>query len=170
MQEVDMAVEDDDDDLLEAFRKQLSETTPFIQVVLNGHFDVERQLDEFVDQIFLYPKHLENARLGFFQKVHIARAYAPPESDDRPEWRLMLELNSLRNKIAHRNTRKSTFFDVSGLLRIMNEIGSEESKEKRKGIAAEDAVVHAAAICSGYLIYLKEGLMRAQGFEVEEDD
>src|ERR1700710_2631703 len=114
LQEVDMAVEDDDDDFIEKFRKQLSETDPFIQLVLNGHFDVEQQLDEFVDQIFFHPQYLEKGRLRFFHKVHIAQAYTQI-SHDRPEWRLMLELNSLRNKIAHRSTRKSTFFDISDL-------------------------------------------------------
>src|SRR5882757_1836067 len=100
--------DDDDDDFIPKFRQQLLETSEFVRVLLNGHFDVERQLDEFLEQIFLHPKHLESARLTFFQKTNIARAYAPPKSDDRPEWRLMLELNALRNKMAHRSTKVGT--------------------------------------------------------------
>jgi hypothetical protein len=154
---------------IENFRKELSQTSEFIQVVLNGHFDVERHLDEFVDQIFYHPGYLEKARLTFFQKVHVAQAYTEL-SHDRPEWRLMLELNALRNKIAHRSTRRRTMFSTSQLTRIMDEVSTEKAKTERLGISASDVVVFAALTCSGYLVVLTDQLKKAQGFDVEEDD
>ena len=106
--------QEDRDEFIEAFRKQLGHVDKFIQLVLNSHLEVEGHLDEFVDRIFFHPEHLEDARLSFPQKVHIARSYTT-DSNNAAEWRVMLALHAMRNKIAHRRRNKVLKINIGDL-------------------------------------------------------
>jgi hypothetical protein len=97
--------EDESRNFIKSFHKDLLHVDDFVQVVLNGHLEVEGHLDDVIDLLFFHSSYIEEAGLGFYHKVHIARA-SFELGHSRPEWRLMLELNKLRNKVAHRSARK----------------------------------------------------------------
>jgi hypothetical protein len=79
--------EDESENFIEGFRKDLLYVDDFVQAVLNGHLKVESELDDIIDLIFLSRASCESGHA-------------------RPEWALMLALNSLRNKLAHRSIEK----------------------------------------------------------------
>ena len=150
------------------FRAQLEKTDPFIQTVLNAHLDVEAHLDEFLDEVFFHPEDVERAQLGFYQKIYVARAFVEL-GRDRPEWLVMLELNAIRNKIAHRSNRVGMTVELKKLRGKLQQFGTDMFKDDIKKSNATDLVVNAALVCSGYLIHLTDELKRLQGKEVADD-
>jgi hypothetical protein len=61
-------------EFIEKFRKDLSHADAFVQVVINGHLEVESHLDDVIDLLFFHPAYIEQSGVGFYQKVQIARA------------------------------------------------------------------------------------------------
>jgi hypothetical protein len=59
--------------------------------------------------------------LSFYQKVYVARASCE-SGHARPEWALMLALNSLRTKLAHRSIRKELEINLSNFSSILREL------------------------------------------------
>jgi hypothetical protein len=153
------------DDFLDHYRKVLGEVDEFVQLVLNGHLSVEVGLDAFLEQVCFHASHLELAGLSFYQKVHIARAWAERD-DDRGEWRVMLALNSLRNKMAHRSTRKNSEVRIDAIRNAVREAGSKKASEEISGMDDRAVVVYAAALCGAYLLVLRN--QRIHGWKVDE--
>lgn len=160
--------DDDADQFIKEFRKHLSHTSEFIQTLLNAHLEVEGDLDTFLDQVFLNPEYLEKARLTFYQKVQLCRAYSDV-NHHADDWLLMGALNALRNKIAHRSRRKMLKLDLREL-RGLVEGRSERLRADMQGASNAEVVVHAAALCCGFLSFLLDNLKRAQGFEAEGEE
>lgn len=158
-----------DDEFFLKFRAQLEKTDPFIQTVLNAHLDVEGHLDEFLDEVFFHPEDVERARLGFHQKIYIARAFVEL-GRDRPEWLVILELNAVRNKIAHRSNRVGMTIKLQKLRDTLQRFGTDAFKGDIKKAIAADLVANAALVCSGYLLHLTDELKRLQGEEVSDDE
>jgi hypothetical protein len=158
--------EEKKDKFIQNFREHLGDVNGLLQVFLNGHLEVEGDLDSFLNEMFFRPEYLEDARLSFAQKVQIARAYTP-EDHSRPEWELMLRLNKIRNDIAHRSRHKPLKIEIERL---------REATAKtylRKDVVANldplDVVVRAVAMCCGFLGVMTDLLKKAQGKPVEED-
>jgi hypothetical protein len=151
------------------FRAQLEKTDPFIQTVLNAHLDVEAHLEEFLDEIFFHPEDVERARLRVYQKICIARAFVEL-GRDRPEWLVMLELNTIRNKVAHRSNRVGMTIELRKLRDTLQQFGSDVFKDDIKKASPTDLVVNAALVCSGYLLHLIDELKRLQGKEVSDEE
>jgi hypothetical protein len=161
-------VDDDADQFIKKFRKHLGHTSEFIQTLLNAHLEVEGDLDTFLDQVFLNPEYLEKARLSFYQKVQLCRAYSNV-NHDAADWKLMDGLNALRNKVAHRSRHKVLKLDLRELRGLIEE-RSERLRSEMQGASNIEVVVHAAALCSGFLSFLLDNLKRAQGLEVDDDE
>ena len=112
--------------------------------------------------------YLDEAQLTFYQKVCITRAYAPT-SHDRYEWGMMIFINTMRNKIAHRSRHKNLQFNVSQLRKTMRET-SENLNAELASVSDKEVLVYAAAVCSGFLLILEEQLARHKGIEMDDCD
>ena len=84
----------------ERFRRLLPALVNLELVVLKGHLLIEEQLQEFLRATSRYPKSLDDARLNFMQTVHLVRALGGLPHHDI--WTLVVDLNKLRNRLAHR--------------------------------------------------------------------
>jgi hypothetical protein len=85
----------------------------------------------------------------------------------RPEWKLMHELNKIRNDIAHRSRHKPLKIEIEKLRKAT--IGMSRKKKEVEHLDIEKLVVHAALTCCGFLAVLTDELKKAQGKEVEDD-
>jgi hypothetical protein len=148
------------DEFIEEYKTQLASIDTSVQLILGSHFDVEKHLDDFLDEVFFHPIYIENAGLGFRAKTYIARACSDL-GHERPEWRLMLALNSLRNKVAHRSTRKELKVSLGEFRKGLIELKLIGVEVERLG--HHDLIVHAAAVCSGYLINMRDQWRELQG-------
>jgi hypothetical protein len=160
--------EEKSDAFIEKLRAHLGHVNEFVQLVLNSHLEVEGDLDKLVDRIFFHPEHLEDARLSFPQKVHIARSYTT-ESHNAKEWSVMLALHAMRNRIAHRSRNKVLKVNVTPLREVTSKAFPSNMRLTIKRLGGTDVVVYAAALCCGFLVVLEEELAKAQGEEIEED-
>ena len=97
----------EEDDFINRFSEELHHASDFITVALNAHLEIERSLDGYINRIFEHTMYLDEAQLTFYQKVCITRAYAPT-SHDRYEWGMMIFINTMRNKIAHRSRHRKS--------------------------------------------------------------
>src|ERR1035438_7523659 len=69
-------------------------------LVLKGHLMIEEQIDLFFEALSRHPKSLKEARLNFMQKVHLVQAVGG--FTNGAEWRFVVDLNTLRNRLVHR--------------------------------------------------------------------
>jgi hypothetical protein len=158
--------EDESKNFIEGFRKDLLYVDDFVQVVVNGHLKVESHLDDLIDLIFFQPAYIEKAHLSFYQKVHVARASCEL-GHARPEWALMLALNSLRNKLAHRSMRKELEINLSNFSSLPREMNPNGFKVE--DLNGHDLIVHVVAMCSGYLLILRDEHRELRGLEPLDD-
>jgi hypothetical protein len=114
-----------------------------------------------------YALTVERAQLRFYQKIYIARAFVEL-GRDRPEWLVMLELNVIRNKIAHRSNRVGMTVKFGKLRDKLQQFGTDTDEIKKAN--PTDLVVNAALVCSGYLLHLTDELKRLKGEEVSDDE
>lgn len=68
-------------------------------IILKGHLLVEEMLLELATLALAHPKHL--AKLSFHQLACLVRALVAEKPDDKC-WELILQINSLRNRLAHK--------------------------------------------------------------------
>jgi len=68
---------------------------------INHHLQIEEELEDLICSQLRDPKKYDLERLGFAQKVALARALAGPQTDDHL-WEILLKFNETRNAIAHR--------------------------------------------------------------------
>jgi transcriptional regulator with XRE-family HTH domain len=71
-----MAKDPMDDKYVQQFKKHLEQVDAFTLVVLKSHLIMESAIDNVIRLIFLHPNIIFDARMNFFQKVKIVRAYA----------------------------------------------------------------------------------------------
>jgi hypothetical protein len=69
-------------------------------VVLKGYLLIEDALESIISSFVLHREIVEEAKLSFFQKVHLARSISVSEYNNEM-WEIAGKLNSLRNEIAH---------------------------------------------------------------------
>jgi|SRR5258708_606039 len=85
---------------MKEFRGHLRQVDEVAQVVLKGHLIIESVLENIITLGLYYPQYLQDARLSFYQKVHIAKALCL-RKNTVATWKLILAVNELRNAIAH---------------------------------------------------------------------
>jgi hypothetical protein len=103
--------------------------------------------------------------LSFYQKVYVARGSCEL-GHERPEWALMLALNSVRNKLAHRSIRKELGINISNFRNLLREMNS---KYKIDDLNGHDLIVYAVATCCGYPLILRDRLRESRGLEPLDD-
>jgi hypothetical protein len=159
----------DPDEFFASHRSTLGRTNPFIQSVLNAHLDIEAHLGEFLELFVFHPAELEYAGLRYINKVYLARAF-DQFGRDRPDWRAMIELNAIRNKIVHRKYREGLTVKLTKLRDILREYGTDEFKVAVRTCGPTDLIVNASLICTGYLAHLIDDVKEMKGREVSDDE
>ncbi|MDX0753945.1 hypothetical protein [Sinorhizobium medicae] len=141
----------------ELFRKELSEHDPLQQVVLKGHLVIEAALDNIIATVFFHPEYVFRARIGFAQKVALARAYGLRKADNSM-WNLILSINEARNEVAHNLAGERRSNKLEQLRRIFMSEVTDEMQEKFMGDGidvdkADDQTIVALAcfLCAGFL-------------------
>lgn len=69
--------------------------------ILKSHLVFEEMLRTYLEKTFPRPEALTGARLTFAQLLAVAKATCPPRPSDDWIWTAMVNLNQLRNLLAH---------------------------------------------------------------------
>jgi len=83
------------------YDKHMPDVDDVSLIVLKGHLLIEEMLLELAVLIVEQPKHLHEANLSFHKLACIVRALIAEKPDDK-RWELILDINSLRNQLAHK--------------------------------------------------------------------
>ncbi len=152
------------------FRKELSEHDPLQQVVLKGHLVIEAALDNIITTIFFHPEYVFRARIGFAQKVALARAYGLRKAGNSM-WNLILSINEARNEVAHNLAGERRSNKLDQLRRIFLSEVTDEMREKfmSDGINVDKAdgqtiVALACFLCAGFLSSYEDDVATLRSF------
>lgn len=129
---------------VQQFKKHLEHVDAFTQVVLKSHLIMESAIDNVIRLIFFYPDIILDARMNFFQKVEIVRAYALRE-DEMSIWKLMHAIAELRNEVAHNLEPKKREPRMEKVRRVFYAEVSAEIAEAHKDAPDEMIVMLASA-------------------------
>ncbi|MEW8346750.1 MAG: hypothetical protein AB2687_00435 [Candidatus Thiodiazotropha taylori] len=90
---------------IELFRKRTKKLLPKSKEldlwILKGNLLIEEQIVRLIEQGVCEKKYLKEARLSSHQKIKLAQAMMGGKGFER-EWQFIEEINSIRNKLAHR--------------------------------------------------------------------
>lgn len=132
--------------LLRHFR----EIDPLVLTTIKGHLFLEEKLNETIERLVTNPGVLPKVRLSFSQKLQMVRAMAHKSPDDKM-WTVMVQLNKLRNAVAHNIDPQSRTEYVE---RLRTVLPIEDLVPREKGdVAFLQTVV---AYCVGYLTTLRD--------------
>jgi hypothetical protein len=159
----------ENDECIESFREYLQQLDEVARVILNAHADVEAALNELLRVMFYYPDPLEEARLGFMQKVNVARAYMAG-CYDAPDWKVIEALNKTRNEVVHAGQGDRRTKKIAELRTVLLDMKREKISAKVVRADERDIVVYAAATGSGFFLTLKDHLAKQRGYPVEDDE
>ena len=109
--------------LIKFFDESASEE---LHLVLRGHLLIEALLNEIIQRSFEYPNAIRDLRQSFFTKVKMLRAV---NRIGDGEQRVLLAVNSLRNKMAHQLHFKVTFSDSFDLVQVAAQAGIDFSDD-----------------------------------------
>ena len=84
--------------LRRAFEPQAGDLT---LLVLKAHLLFEELLRDFLKKQLRHPETIQGARLSFAQVLKLAQALASTLEPDDWRWKALVELNRLRNSLAH---------------------------------------------------------------------
>ncbi|KQT17791.1 MULTISPECIES: hypothetical protein [unclassified Bradyrhizobium] len=155
------------DNFIDKFRESLRHVESSIAIALNAHLEIEGNLDDYLNAIFAHPKYLHQARLSYYDKLAVARAYTPI-AHDRPEWEMMTLINTIRNRIAHRNKDEVLQIDVSRLRAIVFQ-AFEKLQAELTGAAPSEVIIYATAICCGFLLVLTEEVSQTERVRIHSE-
>jgi hypothetical protein len=151
-------------------QKEMGENDPLQQVVLKGHLVIEAALDNIIATVFFHPEYIFRARIGFAQKVALARAYGLRKSDNSM-WTLILSVNETRNEVAHNLAGEKRYNKLGQLRRIfMSEVTDEmRARFEKDGIKVDEAddqiiVALACYLCTGFLSSYEDDVIALRGF------
>ena len=157
-----MAKDPTEDKYVQQFKKHLEEVDAFILIVLKSHLIMESAIDNIIRLIFFWPAILLDARMNFFQKVEIVRAYALRE-DEMSIWKLMHAIAELRNEVAHNLEPKKRQARMDKVRKLyLSEVSPEHAGE-HKDAADEEIVIYASSLCTGFLGKFEEDIGSLRG-------
>jgi len=149
---------DDADEFVANFHKFLGQVDEIAQLVLKGHLEIEAELDDVLKALFFHPEQLSDTRLSFLQKTQIARAQSI-RGDKHIHWDVILAFNKLRNEIAHGRASERRTKCISELRKLLLEGAKPEFREEVAKSSEARVVVRATLVCTGFLLYFKDGLI-----------
>ncbi|UPJ72794.1 hypothetical protein [Bradyrhizobium sp. 187] len=147
---VEQAKDPTDDKYVQQFKKHLEQVDAFTLVVLKSHLIMESAIDNIIRLIFFHPDILLDARMNFFQKVEIVRAYSLRE-DEMSIWKLMHAIAELRNEVAHNLEPKKRASRMDKVRKLFCSEAPEEVAETHKDDPDEMIVILASSLCTGFL-------------------
>jgi hypothetical protein len=134
---------------LRRFTEELAIVDEVANSVLKGHLLIDAVLAACVPN----QSYLEDLRLGFAQKVQLARAFAKHGADQDPTWSLILQINSTRNDLAHKLQSTQRAGKLAALRRMFLEQNRNNPKiEELTGAADASLVIFAYAVAAGFLV------------------
>ena len=137
------------DDFLERderFSKHLPDTDDMSLLVLKGHLLIEESLNDILIDIGECPEYINKARLSFYQKIQLLRAFHGTDvSGDNTEmpWLALERINSLRNKLSHHIEPKDLNKNIEQFIELF---GLADSDSKNRDIK-ETLIKTRMAIC-----------------------
>jgi hypothetical protein len=134
--------------------KHFAEVDELGSVILKGHLILETILNNIFDTIFFHPEHVHAARLRFYVKVQVVKAYAL-RKDKIDVWELILAFNSLRNEIAHKLEPDERHKKVE---KLREYLVREVSGEALGDDTDLSVVTLACSLCCGFLEALEKDL------------
>jgi hypothetical protein len=139
-----------DDRYVQKFKEHLEQVDAFALVVLKSHLIMESAIDNIIRLIFFWPDILLDARMNFFQKVEIVRAYSLRE-DEMSIWKLMHAIAELRNEVAHNLDPKKRQPRLDNVRRLYLLEVSEGIAKAHKDEPDEMIFMVASSLCTGFL-------------------
>lgn len=144
---------------LARFIEQFGKVDDTVTAVLKGHLLIEEALDGIISNFVFHPEPLANARLGFAQKLQLARAMSLREHDNSM-WNIAGALNSLRNELTHHLESPRRGRKVKALLDAYRHETSGHPAEKHAEQPEPEAVQMCCALFLGYLTTFREEVDR----------
>jgi len=138
-------------------------------LILKGHLLVEEALNSIIEKFVFHPEPLEETRLGFAQKVHLARSLSLDEQNNSM-WALVLALNSLRNEIAHSlhsPKRDQKMIRVREI--FVQECGDLKEIEDYKKLDDVGLMTLVISLCVGFLSSFEQEVIRLRSVVDELD-
>lgn len=142
------------DDLLDnkygaQFKKHFEDIDELALSVLKSHLIMESAIDNIIGLIFFHPDIVLDARISFFVKVQLARAYALHEKD-MTIWKLVFAIGELRNEIAHSLEGKKRETRLAAVRKLYL-AEAPNFAEVHKNYPDHLIVVLASSLCVGFL-------------------
>ena len=129
-------------------------------VVLKGHLLVEETLQRLLCDAAQSRDHLEAARLGFMQRLQLARAFSSPNSAKGPDpWRSLEALNSLRNTLVHKVEPDD--FEKKADAFIFARFDGRQLRQFTSSSERTEALRREIAFLLGYLEAVRVGVSRS---------
>jgi hypothetical protein len=121
-------MESDHQNLLDEAMRHLNAVDGTALVVLKGHLLIEQELDKILKTFVFHPKFFGLAKLRFAQKIALARSISLDESENSM-WSLALNINSLRNDLAHSLHSSKRARKIESVLSSLKREAAEQSKQ-----------------------------------------
>jgi hypothetical protein len=102
--------------LRKAFEPQAGDLT---LLVLKAHLLFEELLRDFLKKQLRHPEAIQGARLSFAQVLKLSQALASTLDTDDWRWKALIELNRLRNSMAHEFESDSSETIISRIVAIV---------------------------------------------------
>ena len=149
--------------LQKAFEPQAGDLT---LLILKAHLLFEELLRDFLKKQLRHPEALQGARLTFTQVLKLCQALAATLEPDDWRWRSLIELNRLRNSIAHEIESESSQAIVGKIVAIVGpEVGGEFPRIDQMAKHPETGSTHPKAFALA-LIGLYSVLAVRLGFDL----
>jgi hypothetical protein len=127
-------------------------------VVLKGHLLIEEEINKILEAKLFHPKYIKETKFDVFQKILLCRALCP-KANESIHWRLIISLNQLRNKVAHKLSSSERKRDLDEIKKIMYEV-AQASSISLKGRDDYYIIESAFAVTHGFLIaFRKESIL-----------
>jgi hypothetical protein len=136
--------------------------------VLKGHLLIEQLLNQIIEDFVFHEDKLIEARLGFQQKVHIAKSLSLSEQNNSM-WNLVLAMNTLRNDFAHQLDsikRAQKFLRTRGLYELEMK-GEQFENVWNKGNVI--GIAYTTSMIFGFLTSFHEEVLRFKELVTEMD-
>ena len=144
-------------ELVRDWEKKINDFDPTVSLIIRGHLLLEGQINLYLE------RKLENAKFvngfRFRAKVDMVRALSKEGETEEELWQLILLLNTLRNKAAHkvedenRTARIDALYKVAGVLaKVLPKALSEIAEEVKVPSEIEYQIKATGEIPEGFLI------------------
>jgi hypothetical protein len=135
--------------LRKAFEPQAGDLT---LLVLKAHLLFEELLRDFIKKQLRHPEAIQGARLSFAQALKLAQALATTLEPNDWRWKALIELNRLRNSMAHEFESESSETIVARIVALVGpEVGGKFPRVDQAPRHPETGATHPQAFALAVL-------------------